>query len=104
RRVEEAAAADIVEQQNVMSACDLCQIIETRRLRKSDDLEVARVHAHERCRLRRNCRFKVARASAIRRPHLYELRTRLTHHVGNTKPAPDLDELSTRQHNFAADS
>src|SRR5205085_11247923 len=104
RRVEQAAAADIVEQQNVMSARDLCQIIETRCFRESDDLEVARVYAHERCRLRRNCRLIIARASAIRRPHLYELGTRLTHHVGHTKPTTDFDELSTRQHNFTADS
>ena len=93
RRVEQAAAADVVEQQQAVLAGDAAQLAQAGLRREAHDLEVAGVHAQQRRRRLGHRVGVVAGAGAVRRADLDQPRAALAADVGDAEAPADLDRL-----------
>ena len=99
-RVQQAAAAQVVEHGNAAPAADLCQLGDGGRVRKAHDAEVAGVDEQQSACVFADGVLEVAGVSAIGGAHLHQLRAALLQNVGNTEPAANLNRLAARHDNL----
>src|SRR2546430_10394482 len=101
-RVEKGAAAEIVDERNVVLAREGRELAPLRMRDETRDLEVARVHPENRAGPLADRGRVIARVRTIRRAHLDELRSRAPKHIRNAEAAADLDQLTARHDDLLA--
>ena len=102
-RLQQTAAADVVDQQQPALLRNPPQLRQRRLLREADNAEVAAVHAQQRRALVRNRRLIIRRAGAVGRADLDQRRARLPQHIGNAETAADLHRLPARDDHLSTD-
>ena len=102
RRINQGAAAEVINRQQAMPMRQLRQLAQRRLLDETDLLEVRGVHAQEHCRLLAYSSRKVGKPSPIRRAHLNKLRATLLHDGRYAESATDFYQLPARYDDLAA--
>ena len=102
RRVEERAAAQVVDEDDPALARQGGELAALGPRHEADQLEVARVHAEDRGGALRDRARVIARVRAVRGPDLDELRAGTPEDVGDAEAAADLHELAPRDDDLLA--
>src|SRR3989475_12810 len=102
RRVEERAAAQVVDEDDPALARQGGELAALGPRHEAGQLEVARVHAEDRGGALRDRARVIARVRAVRGPDLDELRAGTPEDVGDAEAAADLHELAPRDDDLLA--
>ena len=101
-KVHERAAADILNDRQIIFFAERDHVLERHRLGKAHDAVVARVDLQKRARLLADGALVVVQVGLVRRAHLAQRAAALHHDLRDAERAADLDELPARGHDLAA--
>ncbi|MNP26210.1 hypothetical protein D3C76_1190540 [compost metagenome] len=101
-KVEQAAAAQVFKQWQLMLVGDTCQHGSRHLGGEALDAVIAAMHPHQQASARADGRLVVVGVSTVGSANLVQLHAGTGHDVGNTESTTDLDQLAARDDAFLA--
>jgi hypothetical protein len=93
-RIQEAAAAEVIQDQQIMPAGDGYQFRETYLAGKAQQAEITGMHTHQGDRTLTDGLLKITGVGAVGRAHLNEPGAALAHDIRDAKAAADFHRLA----------
>ena len=101
-QIKQSAAAEVFNKRDASFLCQCNQILNSRLLCKSGDLEIRAVHAQNQPSPLVEGALVIRDASAIRSTHFAQDGVGFCHDVGNAERAADFNQLAARDDDLAA--